>query len=41
MDDAEFQEWSAGTARFGREYSLDAGMRREARTVLEASMRGV
>jgi glycosyltransferase involved in cell wall biosynthesis len=38
MDDAEFQEWSAGAARFGREYSLDDGMCRQARTALHAAI---
>jgi|ERR1700722_7448670 len=40
IDDAGIQEWSTGAARLGRECNLDAGMRREARTVLESAMQG-
>lgn len=40
MNDEQFQEWSDGAARLGREYCEDDRMRQQARAVLLAAMRG-
>jgi len=40
MDDTQFQKWSDGAARLGREYCEDGRLRKEVRAVLRGAMRG-